>query len=98
MNDGLYYNKRCIICMCVYFYILGLSVSKSEDLWNPYKDLKGIVWKHLNQPSEDLSSAELENILRKHKQSFFSLLKNPVRKYLVYIYLLILLFLHFIVF
>ncbi|XP_018577858.1 nuclear pore complex protein Nup205 [Anoplophora glabripennis] len=54
-----------------------LPVNKSEDLWNPYKDLKGIVWKHLNQPSEDLTSAELENILRKHKQSFFSLLKNP---------------------
>lgn len=55
----------------------ALPVNKSEDLWNPYKDLKGVVWKHLNQPSEDLTSAELENILRKHKQSFFSLLKNP---------------------
>ncbi|KAJ8924600.1 hypothetical protein NQ315_000750 [Exocentrus adspersus] len=54
-----------------------LSVNRSEDLWNPYKDLKGVVWKHLNQPSEDLSTAELENVLRKHKQSFFSLLKNP---------------------
>ncbi|CAH0547709.1 unnamed protein product [Brassicogethes aeneus] len=54
-------------------------LTKSEDLWNPYKDLKGIVWKHLNEIGDDLPHLELENTLRKHKQSFFSLLENPAK-------------------
>ncbi|CAH1170192.1 unnamed protein product [Phaedon cochleariae] len=55
------------------------EVNKTEDLWNPYKDLKGIVWKHLNQSESDLTTAELEYTLRKHKQNFFSLLQSPPR-------------------
>ncbi|VEN41265.1 unnamed protein product [Callosobruchus maculatus] len=54
--------------------LLGLS---SEDLWNPFKELRGIVWKHLNEPKDDLSNSELENVLRKHKQNFYSLLQSP---------------------
>ncbi|XP_045464322.1 nuclear pore complex protein Nup205 [Harmonia axyridis] len=50
---------------------------KSEDLWNPSKDLQDIVFKHLTQSSSNLCNSELESALRKHKQSFFSLLKNP---------------------
>ncbi|XP_030766141.1 nuclear pore complex protein Nup205 [Sitophilus oryzae] len=55
-----------------------MAVNSSEDLWNSYKELKGVVWKYLNQsPGYDLPSADFENILRRHKQSFFSLLQNP---------------------
>ncbi|KAK9882396.1 hypothetical protein WA026_020918 [Henosepilachna vigintioctopunctata] len=51
--------------------------TKSEDLWNPYKDLQDIVYKHLSENSNNLCNSELESALRKHKQSFFSLLQNP---------------------
>ncbi|XP_057651912.1 nuclear pore complex protein Nup205 [Diorhabda carinulata] len=51
--------------------------NKTEDLWNPYKELKSNVWKYLNQSSEELNTAEFENVLRRNKQSFFSLLQNP---------------------
>ncbi|CAH1968892.1 unnamed protein product [Acanthoscelides obtectus] len=53
-----------------------LSVN-TEDLWNPYKELRGIIWKHLNEPAEDLLTGELETALRKHKQNFYSLLQSP---------------------
>lgn len=56
-----------------------MAVNMSDDLWNSYKELKGVVWKYLNQsPGSDLPSADFENILRRHKQTFFSLLQNPV--------------------
>ncbi|KAF7266032.1 hypothetical protein GWI33_020609 [Rhynchophorus ferrugineus] len=55
-----------------------MAVNTSDDLWNSYKELKGVVWKYLNQsPGSDLPSSDFENILRRHKQTFFSLLQNP---------------------
>lgn len=36
------------------------------------------MWKYLNDSSEELFTTEFENVLRKHKQSFFSLLQSPV--------------------
>ncbi|XP_060535293.1 nuclear pore complex protein Nup205 [Cylas formicarius] len=54
-----------------------MSLSGADDLWNSYKELKGVVWKYLNQTQADLPPADFENILKKHKQSFFGLLQNP---------------------
>lgn len=55
-----------------------------EDVWNSYKELKTIVWNYLNQGAEsDLPSADLENILRRHKHNFFSLLQNPVSAFII---------------
>ncbi|KAL1493157.1 hypothetical protein ABEB36_011268 [Hypothenemus hampei] len=51
-----------------------------EDVWNSYKDLKDTVWKYLHQsPESDLPAADFENILKKHKQTFFLLLQNPAK-------------------
>nr|XP_023028038.1 nuclear pore complex protein Nup205 [Leptinotarsa decemlineata] len=56
-----------------------MSFNKPEDLWISYKELKGTVWKYLNHSQEQETTVELENTLRKHKQSFFSLLQCPPR-------------------
>ncbi|KAI4469452.1 nuclear pore complex protein [Holotrichia oblita] len=49
----------------------------SEDLWNPYKELLRIVTSYLTNQAEHKSFSQFENILKKHKQNFFSLLQNP---------------------
>ncbi|KAK9679304.1 Nuclear pore complex scaffold, nucleoporins 186/192/205 [Popillia japonica] len=49
----------------------------SEDLWNPYKELLRIVTSFLSNQAEHKSFSQFENILKKHKQNFFSLLQNP---------------------
>ncbi|XP_052893264.1 nuclear pore complex protein Nup205 [Anopheles moucheti] len=51
-----------------------------DDLWTPYKCLLNNVENYL-LPSTDFTdtshAASLESLLRKHKQNFISLLKNP---------------------
>ncbi|CAH1259504.1 unnamed protein product [Diabrotica balteata] len=54
-----------------------LLPNKTEDLWNPYKELKNIVWNFLNETTDEFNVGEFESILRRHKQNFFLLLQNP---------------------
>ncbi|GJQ87127.1 hypothetical protein Trydic_g23975 [Trypoxylus dichotomus] len=51
--------------------------NKSEDLWNPYKELLRIVTSYLTNQVQSKNFSQFENILKKHKQNFFSLLQNP---------------------
>ncbi|XP_037929221.1 nuclear pore complex protein Nup205-like [Teleopsis dalmanni] len=49
-----------------------------EDMWTSYKNLNKIVNQALAQPSST-SLTDLELCLRKYKQNFASILKNPTR-------------------
>ncbi|XP_017786279.1 PREDICTED: nuclear pore complex protein Nup205 [Nicrophorus vespilloides] len=54
-----------------------MSDSKSEDLWNPYRDLYETVNKCLTDENRNPAIYnEFENVLRRNKQSFFSLINN----------------------
>jgi hypothetical protein len=51
---------------------------KSEDMWTPYKELQTIVEAVVSRPVQGVLK-QVEGVLRKHKQNFITLLKNPVR-------------------
>lgn len=54
-----------------------MSEAKTEDLWYPYRDLFDTVNKHLTSENNDPSTyGDFEKVLRKCRQSFFSLLHN----------------------
>lgn len=52
----------------------------TEDLWTPYKELAAVVENYLTNEGSGAPYAvhTFESVLRKHKQTFLSLLKNPV--------------------
>ncbi|XP_018324440.1 nuclear pore complex protein Nup205 [Agrilus planipennis] len=51
--------------------------NKTEDLWNPYKELLKVINRYVCDGASSLPSSEFENVLRRHKQNFLSLLQNP---------------------
>ncbi|KAF5301267.1 hypothetical protein FQR65_LT00967 [Abscondita terminalis] len=50
--------------------------TKTEDLWTPYKNLYLNVSYYLCEDGKNEKSAGFEDILRKHKQAFYSLLQS----------------------
>lgn len=55
-----------------------LSIVTPDDLWTPFKQLNKVVEAHLTGRASDSSNLNLELYLRKYKQNFINLLKNPV--------------------
>ncbi|XP_052747538.1 nuclear pore complex protein Nup205 [Bicyclus anynana] len=53
----------------------------TEDLWTPYKELAAVVESYLTNESSGAPYAvhTFESVLRRHKQTFLSLLKNPAK-------------------
>lgn len=47
-------------------------------MWTPFKQLFGVIETFLQTPGQEHNVANLSIILRKHKQNFTTLLKNPV--------------------
>ncbi|XP_021914767.1 nuclear pore complex protein Nup205 isoform X2 [Zootermopsis nevadensis] len=52
------------------------EVVKSEDIWTPYKEMQSIVEAVVSRPVQGVLK-QVEGVLRKHKQNFITLLKNP---------------------
>jgi hypothetical protein len=48
------------------------------DMWTPYKELQSIIEAVVSRPVQGVLK-QVEGVLRKHKQNFITLLKNPVR-------------------
>ncbi|XP_055844433.1 nuclear pore complex protein Nup205 [Episyrphus balteatus] len=53
-----------------------MSEAMPEDMWTPYKHLYKVIENSIANPSK-LIIPELESVLRKHKQNFTSILRNP---------------------
>ncbi|XP_045453305.1 nuclear pore complex protein Nup205 [Melitaea cinxia] len=53
----------------------------TEDLWTPYKELAAVVESYLTNEGSGAPYAvhTFESVLRRHKQTFLSLLKNPAK-------------------
>nr|CAD7403935.1 unnamed protein product [Timema poppensis] len=49
---------------------------KSQDMWTPFKELQSVVDAVLANPAPG-ALTQLKQVLRKHKQNFITLLKNP---------------------
>jgi hypothetical protein len=47
-------------------------------MWTPFKELQTIVEAVVSRPVQGVLK-QVEGVLRKHKQNFITLLKNPVR-------------------
>uniref|UniRef100_A0A336MB53 CSON014651 protein n=1 Tax=Culicoides sonorensis TaxID=179676 RepID=A0A336MB53_CULSO len=54
-----------------------MSEASPDDMWTPFKHLQSVVESYLSSNSSDSNLSELEVVLRKHKQNFTTLLKNP---------------------
>ena len=52
-------------------------MAKNEDMWTPFKELQTIVESVVSKPVQGVLK-QVEGVLRKHKQNFITLLKNPV--------------------
>lgn len=52
-------------------------------MWTPFKHLQNVVESYLASNNGEANLSDLEVILRKHKQNFTTLLRNPVRTYFV---------------
>jgi hypothetical protein len=48
------------------------------DMWTPYKELQAIIEAVVSRPVQGVLK-QVEGVLRKNKQNFITLLKNPVR-------------------
>jgi len=55
-------------------------MAKSDDMWTPFKELQAVVQTVVSRPVQGVLK-QVEGILRKHKQNFITLLKNPVRPF-----------------
>jgi nuclear pore complex protein Nup205 len=55
-------------------------MAKCEDMWTPFKELQAVVQAVVSRPVQG-ALKQVESILRKHKQNFITLLKNPVRSF-----------------
>nr|CAD7411891.1 unnamed protein product [Timema cristinae] len=51
--------------------------SQSQDMWTPFKELQSVVDAVLAKPAPG-ALTQLKQVLRKHKQNFITLLKNPL--------------------
>jgi nuclear pore complex protein Nup205 len=49
-----------------------------DDLWTPFKHFQSVIEAYLQPNPTETNITNLEQILRKHKQNFSTLLKNPV--------------------
>nr|CAD7264264.1 unnamed protein product [Timema shepardi] len=49
---------------------------KNQDMWTPFKELQSVVDAVLANPAPG-ALTQLKQVLRKHKQNFITLLKNP---------------------
>lgn len=56
------------------------SGTTTDDLWTPYKELVSVVEGYLTNEAATASYTvhTFESVLRRHKQTFLSLFKNPV--------------------
>lgn len=61
----------------IFYFYIGTTI---EDLWTPYKELVSVVEGYLAHESGGAPYAvhTFEAVLRRHKQTFLSLLKYPV--------------------
>lgn len=59
-------------------FSLQFPLGMPEDMWTPYKHLYKVIEKSL-MSSDKNSISELDMCLKKYKQTFTTLLKNPVR-------------------
>lgn len=50
----------------------------TDDMWTPYKHLYKVVDSFLSSKTNETSISNLDYKLRKHKQNFLNLLRNPV--------------------
>jgi len=55
-------------------------MAKSEDMWSSFKELQAVVQTVVSRPVQGVLK-QVEGILRKHKQNFITLFKNPVRPF-----------------
>ncbi|XP_071446352.1 nuclear pore complex protein Nup205-like [Hetaerina americana] len=55
----------------------AFPVKGEDDMWTPFKELQGIVEECISNPGQTNSLKRLEGALRKHKQNFITILKNP---------------------
>jgi nuclear pore complex protein Nup205 len=52
------------------------DMAKREDMWTPFKELQSVVQTVVSRPVQGVLK-QVQGILRKHKQNFITLLKNP---------------------
>lgn len=66
--------------MCFDIISLVSIGTTTDDLWTPYKELVSVVEGYLAHESGGAPYAvhTFESVLRRHKQTFLSLFKNPV--------------------
>lgn len=55
-------------------------MEKSFDMWSPYKELLVTVEAVLSKPEGNVPPKFVE-LLKRHKQNFITLLKNPVSSF-----------------
>lgn len=67
------YEQQCFGCFWQNLYISG----SPEDMWTPYKHLHSVIEKSVVHSTKS-SLSQLEVVLRKHKQNFSTILRNPV--------------------
>lgn len=53
-------------------------VTVSEESWNSYTELTKVLNQYLLMGARNVPIIELESVLRKYKQNFFTILQNPV--------------------
>lgn len=63
---------------------LNVVLTGSEETWNSYSELTKVLNQYLLMGAKDKPIIELETVLRKYKQNFFTLLQNPVSKNAVF--------------
>ncbi|VVC86985.1 unnamed protein product, partial [Leptidea sinapis] len=73
----------CLVFLVIkrFHNIMNLNEGTAEDLWTPFKELIAVVECYLTNESDKASYAvhTFESVLRRHKQTFLSLLKNPAK-------------------
>lgn len=57
-------------------------------MWTPFKHLQSVVEAHFCDGGSELGLSELEVVLRRHKQNFSTLLKNPVSYFVTFVVVL----------
>ncbi|XP_046996965.1 nuclear pore complex protein Nup205 [Schistocerca americana] len=56
--------------------MMDRELLKNEDMWSPFKELQSFVEGVVSQPIHGVLQ-KVQEVLRKHKQNFLTLLKNP---------------------
>lgn len=72
-----------MVCNHRIYIFSFVEMEKSVDMWAPYKELCNTVEAVLSKPDGGLPLKFVE-LLKKHKQNFVTLLKNPVSRKLLF--------------